>query len=100
MNNTASSTVNKKSEKQSFMKIEDLPDNMQEIAKLIGMEPTLKLIKMVGGEAVYFPTLTNATRRVRNRAIRSEFNGCNYKDLAKKYNLTNVGVRGIINRKQ
>jgi len=80
------------------LKIEDLPDDLKDIAKAIGLEYTIKLIELRGGESVYFRKLEAVCLAARNRAIRKEFNGKNYHELSKKYNLTEAHTRVIIHK--
>jgi len=76
--------------------INDLSGEVREIAKLIGLAPTLKLANEYGGETLYFPKYDAITRTVRDRAIRDGFTGTNYKELAKKFNLTQKRIRDIV----
>lgn len=79
--------------------ISDLPGEIQVIAKLIGLNPTLKLAARYSGEALYIPKYDAITRAVRDRAIKVEFTGTNHKELARKFNLTSRIIRKIINGK-
>ncbi len=78
------------------VRMDDLPPDYKDVAETIGLEPALKLVQARGGEGVYVPKVEKICRQARDRAIRSEFNGCNHKDLARKYNLTTVWVRQIL----
>ena len=79
------------------IRISDLPGEIREIALLIGLKSTLKLVTEYGGESVYLPKYDAVTKAVRNRAILEEFNGSNIKELAMKFNLTARYIRTIIN---
>ena len=74
----------------------DLPEPYDAIAAEIGVENTLKIAKLFSGCQVYFPTYDTVERPLRNRKIRSEFNGYNFKFLAKKYGITERTVREIV----
>lgn len=75
--------------------IEDLPDIYYTISNEIGLENTLKLAKLIGGEYIYLPKSETILKSLRNRQIQKEFNGYNYKHLGKKYNLTEIQIRNI-----
>jgi len=81
------------------VKPDDLPDPYYQIAKEIGVEPTLKIAKLFGGAKIYLPKHDTALQTVRDRQIRKEYNGYNCRELAKKYNLTENWVRSIVRGK-
>ncbi len=54
------------------------------------------LARHFGGGMVYFPKLDKALIRIRDEKIRKEFNGHNYRDLARKYGITESWVREIV----
>jgi Mor family transcriptional regulator len=74
---------------------EDLPEPYFEISKLIGLENTLKLADRYQGTGIYLPKLDGVIRKIRDEKIKKEFNGGNYRELARKYGLTEVWVRQI-----
>lgn len=63
--------------------------------ELIGFENTLKLAEVFSGETVFFKKLETLGRPGRNRKILEEFNGYNFKELGKKYGLTEIAIRHI-----
>ena len=75
---------------------DDLSDECRQIAEVIGMDALLALVAARGGECVYLPKYESLAAASRNRQIRAEFNGRNYRDLAKRYNLTVRWVREIV----
>jgi Mor family transcriptional regulator len=77
----------------------DLPGEIRTMAGLIGLKATLTLIEKYSGDSLYFPKIETITRAARDRTIKEEFTGSNYKDLARKYNLTSKHVRCIISGK-
>lgn len=79
------------------IKIDDLPPDFREIAEVIGLEAALLLVSVRGGEAVYIPKGDKVARLARNRAILAEFDGANHRALARKYDLTVVMIRNIVN---
>ena len=90
-----SQTMTKQTDKYQIG-INDLPGEIREMAKIIGLKSALKLVAEYGGESVYFHKYDAITRAVRDRAIRAEFNGTNQKELARKFNLTSHTIRQII----
>ena len=78
------------------IRINDLPGEVREIARLIGLAPALKLVTEYSGEMVYIPKYEAITRALRNKAILAEATGKNYKELARKFNLTTRVIRTII----
>lgn len=74
----------------------DLPSSITKIANLIGVRSTMILCQNFGGVTFYFPKTDAVIRPIRDKRIRQEFNGYNYKDLAIKYNLTEMWVRIIL----
>ncbi len=79
--------------------IEDMPESYQDVAITIGVEAAVKLAAKHGGIPCYVPQLDALLRKKRDAAIRREFNGRNYRQLARKYGLTEVWIRAIIDRK-
>jgi len=77
------------------IKIEDLREPYTEIAEVIGVENTLKLVKILGGSERYFPKLDGLLKEKRDEAIREDFNGYNYRELARKYGLSERQIREI-----
>ena len=67
---------------------DDLSPAQREVADLIGFENYLKLIDVYAAETIS-----------RNQRIVEEYNGDNLKAIAKKYNLTTVTVRAIVDEK-
>lgn len=78
--------------------LEDLHPTYQQIARVIGIENTLKLGREFSGEQVYLPKLNNCISRERNRKIVEEFKGDNYEELAKKYGLTTFWIRKLVKK--
>jgi len=76
--------------------LDDLTDESRQIAEVIGLDNLLALARWVGGGSIYIPKLGCLTRAERNRAIRAEFNGRNYRELAQKYGLTVRWVRALV----
>jgi len=75
---------------------EDLPEPYDALAEKFGIDVALELAKMFSGERVYFLKYEAIERPLRNKKIKSEFNGYNFRFLAKKYNMTEMGIRQIV----
>jgi len=75
---------------------DDLPEECRQIAEVIGLDALLALSASMGGERIYIPLPERLASAARNRRIRAEFNGRNYRDLAIKYRLTVRWVRAIV----
>jgi Mor family transcriptional regulator len=71
-------------------------DEVRDLVEVIGEKPALALVLAFGGQSVYVPKLDAALRSARNERIREEFNGANVGDLARRYNLTESRVYGIV----
>jgi len=76
--------------------IEKLPEQYREIAGIVGIENTLRLAKHLGGLIFYFPELDSMLRKIRDDRIRREFTGFNHKDLARRYGLSEIWIRKIV----
>lgn len=77
--------------------IKVIPDNYKELSELIGIDNLLKLADNYGGTMVYIPLRYRITRLERDTRIRKEFNGGNYRELARKYNVCESTIRAVIN---
>lgn len=75
---------------------EDLDENDQDIADCIGLENFKNLVRTFGGSTISIKVAKNIALDYRNKQICSEFNGGNYKQLARKYNLSENSVYRII----
>ena len=78
------------------LKYEDLSQDQQTFADLIGLDVFKMLVRKCGGTYVYIPKEDKVTRIVRNARIKAEFTGSNIRELAKKYRLSEVQIRSIV----
>jgi len=81
------------------MTLEDLPESYQDVAQVVGIKAALELSDCLGGLNYYFPKPDKMLIEVRNKRIRREFSGANIKQLAKKYRLTEIQIRAIVDKK-
>mgnify|MGYP001122344467 FL=1 len=78
--------------------IDDVPDNLKSVAFAIGIDAFRSLIKCAGGTSVYLPSERCITKPVRDRVIRESFCG-DYRELAKRFGISEVRVRKIVGEK-
>lgn len=78
------------------VKRDDLPLEFRRLADEIGLEAALELVRLHGGEGIYIPKVEKVTIQARNRAIRAEFDGSNYRELAQRHKLSVVWVRQVV----
>ena len=81
----------------NYLSKEDLPILLQDLVDLIGIENFIKLIKVYGGSSLYIPNENSILKPLRNRLIKENFKGNNYKQLAKEFKISEMQVRNIIN---
>ena len=77
---------------------EDLPESVMDIVDTIGIDAFKDLVRLVGGSNLYIPNENSITKEYRNKKIREEFKG-DYKTISRKYGISEVQVRNIVNLK-
>lgn len=80
-----------------YLSKEDLPEFLQELVDIMGIEAFIKLIEGYGGSSIYIPNSNSVLKPIRNRLIKKHFNGHNYKELAKEFKISEMQVRNIVN---
>lgn len=81
------------------VKIDEIPSSYKDLAEAIGVEALLKLSHILGGTTTYVPKLDCLIQATRDRLIIEDFNkGMKPKELAIKYDLSDVWVRQIIDK--
>ena len=80
----------------NFLTKEDVPEILQGLVDIMGIEAFIQLIKQYGGSSLYIPNENSVLKPIRNRLIRENFNGHNYKKLAKEFKISEMQVRNII----
>ena len=78
--------------------IDDVPENLKSVAYAIGIDAFKSLIKCAGGTSVYLPSERCITKPVRDRVIRESFCG-DYRELARRFGISEVRVRRIVGEK-
>lgn len=80
----------------NFLTKEDVPEILQGLVDIMGIEAFIQLIKQYGGSSLYIPNENSVLKPIRNRLIKENFNGNNYKQLAKEFKISEMQVRNII----
>jgi len=75
---------------------DDLPEPYRTIAYKASIQSAIELAEMYQGTHIYLPKLDGTIKTLRDRKIKKEFTGYNYKELALKYNLSEIWIRQII----
>lgn len=78
--------------------IDDVHENLKSVAYAIGIDAFRSLIKCAGGTSVYLPSERCITKPVRDRVIRESFCG-NYKEMARRFGISEIRVRHILGEK-
>ena len=73
----------------------DLPEDYAEVADVIGLENALALIRARGGESLYVPSRARIELKARDRQIAADFDGANYRELARQHGLSVNRVRQL-----
>ena len=83
----------------NYLTKEDVPEILQNLIDIMGIEAFIELIKQYGGSSLYIPSENSVLKPIRNRLIKKHFNGHNYKELAKEFKISEMQVRNIIHIK-
>ena len=83
----------------NYITKEDIPEILQGLVDIMGIEAFIQLIKQYGGSSLYIPNENSVLKPIRNRLIKKHFNGHNYKELAKEFKISEMQVRNIIHIK-
>jgi len=75
---------------------DDLPETWRPLADAIGIENVVELCQRFGGTSLYVPKVDSILYPIKRRAILKEFNGSNYKDLAKRYGISERSIYDIV----
>ncbi len=79
------------------IEIEELDGEQREIAECIGIDGYRKLVRHFGGTSVYLQKEERLLKNQRDKKIIEMFNGCNHKELARHFKLSENRIREIIN---
>ena len=78
---------------------DDLNEDDRQLAECIGLESFKKFVDTYGGLTYNVKKPETLCIDIRNRQIKQEFDGGNYKKLAVKYGLSEIMIRKIVSRK-
>lgn len=78
------------------LKLDDLEGEQRALAECLGLEAYKRLLLMYAGSTFTVRMPDKITIPLRNKRIRSEFNGYNWGELARKYNLHEKTIRNIV----
>ena len=81
------------------MDADKLSKEQRGIMECIGLEAYKKLTKSYGGSRIYIAKPDTINKTQRNECIRKEFDGKNYRLLAKRYGLSENHIRLILTHK-
>lgn len=76
--------------------LDDLEGEQRALAECLGLEAYRRLLLMYAGSTFTVRMPDKVTIPLRNKRIRSEFNGYNWGELARKYNLHEKTIRNIV----
>lgn len=76
--------------------LDDLEGEQKALAECLGLEAYKRLLLMYAGSTFTVRMPDKVTIPLRNKRIRSEFNGYNWGELARKYNLHEKTIRNIV----
>ena len=79
-----------------YLTKDDLPESLRDVVDVIGMDSLKELIRLAGGSSLYIPNENSVTKPVRNKIIKEDFND-NYIELSRKFGISEVQVRSIVN---
>lgn len=79
-----------------FIKVEDVPEGCRDLVEVFGMEVFISLIEYCGGSSLYLPSKGAVVKKARNRVIREEFDGGNFRELSSRFGISDMQVRKIV----
>lgn len=80
--------------------VDQLREDQKELAEIIGLDAYKKLVVNYAGSFLYIQKIDSVLKDLRDNEIREKFNGGNYGELAREYNLAEATVRDIVAEKR
>lgn len=77
--------------------LDDIHESYIDIVNIIGIKNFIELSGFYGGSSLYIPMKKNIAIPCRNRLIKEKFNGINYRDISKEFNVSINQIRNIVN---
>ena len=81
---------------EKLTSMEQLRDDQKILAETICLEAYKKLVVNYAGSFIYVQKIDSVLKDLRDNEIREKFDGGNYGELARKYNLAEATVRDIV----
>lgn len=75
---------------------QEVPQQYQDLVRVIGLEATMRLCREFGGTDTYIPKVDGLLAAKQRELIRSEWNGYNAEQLARKYGVSARWIRKIV----
>ena len=79
-----------------FIKVEDVPEGCRDLVEVFGMDVFISLIEYCGGSSLYLPSKGAVVKKARNRVIREEFDGGDFRELSVRFGISDMQVRKIV----
>ena len=79
-----------------LIKVEDVPDGSRDLVEIFRMDTYMELVDYCGGRNVYIPSKSAIVKKARNRVIKEEFDGGNFRELSSKFGISDIQVRKIV----
>jgi len=76
--------------------LKEVSEAMSALADIVGVPAVKEIVHAFGGSTLYIPMPEALLRRRRDCLIYEEFNGCNHRELAARYNLSCRQIRNIV----
>lgn len=75
---------------------EHLPWHVAQMIEAIGLDATVDVLKLLGGLNVHMPKPSSAFAWFRNKAILEQFDGSNYRELARDFGITEKHLKDLL----
>ena len=79
-----------------FVSVDDVPEGCRDLLDVFGMDVFIRLIEFCGGSSIYLPSKGSVFRNARNRVIRDEFDGGNFRELSGRFGISDMQIRNIV----
>lgn len=74
----------------------DVPQQYQDLIRVLGLEATMRLCQEYGGTDTYIPKVDGLLAARQRALIRAEWNGYNAEQLARKYSVSSRWIRKLV----
>ncbi len=78
------------------VRIEDISYTYKDMVDIMGIENFIELTEVYGGSCIYIPMKKNVLIPCRNRLIKAKFDGINYREVAKEFDVSVNQVKVIV----